>query len=227
MEALVRVDDFLTQHADAMGGAVRPSAREKFTALRHEVADHMRAQEGTRRLARTQTTVKQALRKELVEKHMRPISRMARSELRLSPRPAAFAMPALRMPYTTLVAVGYGMAEAAAPHRAALTAGGLADDFIERLISATDALRDAVSATSQVVATRVEATAMLGKHGQVARRYLSALDSVVRAAIEPDQALFDRWVNLSRVASAAVVEAVGEGARPQGQEGSGSATPAL
>ena len=224
--AFDRVDEFLTQHADALVGAVRPSAREKFSALRLGIGDHMRAQEANRRMARTQASIKRTLRKELVEKHIRPISRMAKSELRLSPRPAALAMPSHNSSYTRLIATGFGMAEAAAPHRAALIAGGLADDFIERLITATDALRDAASASSQVVATHVEATAMLRKHGQVARRYLSALDSVVRAAIEPDQALYDRWVNLSRVASAAVGEAVGAGAGPQGQEGSGSATPA-
>ena len=227
IEALDRVDEFLTLHADALEGTVLPTARAKLSAVRLDLVSHMKAQAATTRVGLNRTEMKRRLQRTLVEDHLRPIAAMAQSELDLSPRPAAFAVPHERARNAILVAAGYGLAEAATPHREALVAGGLKEDFIEQLIAATDALRDAASAAGQVVGARVEATALLKQRGRMARRYLRALDRIVRSGIKPHQALFGQWVRVSRVVSVAVTTAADVPGSGSGEGEGGDVAPVL
>jgi hypothetical protein len=224
---LHRVDDFLSLYRVELEGTVLPAARLKLAAVRDALEAEMKAQDGSARAALDRMEVKDRLRRTLVDSHMRPIAAMARSEVERASRPAALKVATSVNRYGTLIAAGYGMAQAAAPHREALVAGGLKEDFIERLIAATNALRDADSAAAQVVGARVEATALLKERGRAARRYLHALDRIIRSEIQPDQALFGRWVSVSRVASVAataVANAPGSGSGTP-QEGSGVSDP--
>jgi hypothetical protein len=91
------------------------------------------------------------------------------------------------------------MAEVARQHEQAFVTAGIRPDFIDRLIAATDAVRDSESAKSQIVALRVEATAGLHRQIREARRYLRALDGFVRAALKAEDGLLARWTHLSRV----------------------------
>jgi hypothetical protein len=211
-DALDRVDEFLRQHRAVVAGPVTESALARFGSLRERLVGHMKTQAAARQLVRERTQQKRQLRRVAVEEHMRPITLLAQAELGASP--ATFRVPRMNARFGEVVATGYGLAEAATPHKEALVAAGLREDFIERLVAATDALRDATRARSDVAAQRTEATALLEKDGRLARLRLRALDIAIRSAIKPDQPLYDRWVNLSRVASTAAT-AVASDATPK------------
>ncbi len=135
---------------------------------------------------------------------MRPVALMARSVLKVDPVPAAFLLPSRNGRSSAIIAAGYGMAEAAKDHEAALSAAGLRPDFIVALVGATDALRDAVNAKAQTIALRMEATAGLRQDAREARRYLRALDAMVRAVIGSEEGLLARWLKVRRVDSVVV-----------------------
>ncbi len=211
IEALDRVDEFLSQNTAVLETTLAATARRKFTALRERMVTHMKSQDGTKRVAHSQVNAKSEVRDRLIDDHMRPLVLVARVELAVRPTPPAFLLPSRKGRYATIIAAGYGMAQAAEPYREAFAAAGLNADFIERLVEATDALRDSVAAKSEVTARRVEATAGLRKDGRSARRYLWVVDSLVRRAIRTEGALLSKWEHVSRVAAVAAAAAESAG----------------
>ena len=177
------------------------AAHRHLAASRERMAQHVTAQESWTREHLDGVAAKQALREVLVRDHIRPIAAIGRSLL-----PEVGELRALRVPdgrgsYVALVAAAYGLAEVAKKHEAALVAAGRPTGFIEELVAATDALRDAQNATRQVKAQRVKATAQLGEEAKVARRGLDLVDTLVRANAKGNRALLARWTHIRRVAS--------------------------
>ena len=202
IQALDRVEDFLDDNREVMDGALTDEARAFFTANREKMVQYMKAQETYARSTKFGITSKHALRAALVRKHMRPIAAVARLVLPDARELSALTVTSRRRPFVSLVAAGYGMAEAAKVHESALRTAGLAPDFIASLLAATDALRDALSGATQTSGLRVEASAGLRKQGRYVRKVIRALDALVRAAIGEDDVLLERWEHIRRVTSA-------------------------
>jgi len=173
-----------------------------------ELVEHMKAQDTFKRSMHTTVAAKRVLREDLIRTHMTPLSVVSRTLLTSADDVSAFRVPARTRPFAAFVAAGYGMADAAKRNEPALLAGGLSSGFIDKLLGATDALRDSLNAKSQTNALQVEATAGLRKAGRVGRNAIRVLNALVRAAVKDDNTLLDRWTNISRVAVAATSAAV-------------------
>src|SRR5688572_9517090 len=139
IEALDRVGDFVTHNEPVVARALTDNARARLTSLQDRLLSHMKTQAAAQQVVRDRTRIKHELRRAVVEEHMQPISLLAQAELGL---PATtFRVPSVRTKFSDVVAAGYGMAEAAAKYKDGLVAAGLPEDFLERLVAATDALR--------------------------------------------------------------------------------------
>jgi hypothetical protein len=203
IEALTRVEDFLEENRPVMESAITPVAHQQFSASRAAMEQHMTLQDSWSRGRRHMVAAKRTLRERLIRKHMRPIGVVARTQLAQIEDLAALVPPRRNKQFTGLVAAGYGMAEAARRHEATFLAAGLPTDFLEKLVRATDALKDAISLGGQNLARQTRATAGLTKAGRTARDTLRVLDSLVRAAVEKDDVLLDQWTTISRVVAVA------------------------
>jgi hypothetical protein len=218
-EALDHIDEFLASNHEAMNGALTAEARAFFSSNREKLERYMNAQEAHARGAQFGIVAKQKLRKELVRKHMRPITAIAGVVLSDAREIGALAVPTRGRSYASVVTAAYGMAEAAKVHEAALRNAGLPADFIAKLVGAADALRVAAKGSKDTSGLRVEARAAAAKQARLVRRFLRGLDALVRAAIGDDGGLLERWTHISRVASRAV------SSRPQ-QEAQNAEAPA-
>jgi hypothetical protein len=90
------------------------------------------------------------------------------------------------------------MAEAARKYEPTFLTAGLPPDFIAQLVAATDALREAMNAQSQLRAQRVQATTGLVEEARIARGALRVLDVLVRSKVKEKEVLA-RWRQLRRV----------------------------
>jgi hypothetical protein len=207
-EALERVNDFLEQNREVLGALIPASAQENFRASRTQLVEHMKAQDSFQRSTHTSVKAKREFREELIRNHMIPLSVVSRTRLAGSNDVNAFRLLSRSRPFAAFVVAGYGMADAAARNEPALLAGGLPSGFIDNLIRATDALRDALTAKTEIKARQVEATAGLRKAGRIGRNAIRVLNALVRSALKDENTLLDRWTNISRVATAATSAAV-------------------
>ncbi len=224
-EALDRVDEFLEQNREVLGAVVTASAQENFRASRTQLVEHMKAQDSFQRRTHTTVAAKRVLREELIRNHMTPLAVVSRTHLAGSSDANAFRLLSRSRPFAAFVVAGYGMADAATGNEPALLAGGLPSGFIDRLIGATDALRDAVNAKSETNARQVEATAGLRKAARIGRSAIRVLIALVRSTLKDENTLLDRWTNISRVAAAATSAAVATPARDTPVVTSGTITP--
>ena len=198
IQALDRVEDYLTQHPDAMQGVVNAEAHQYLSASRDRMVERMKAQNAFDRVARSGTVTTETLREQLLREHMRPISVVAQSRLSTVGELGTLTLSARKARLGSLVSAGYGMAEAARKYEQTFLTAGLPPDFIARLLATTEALREAMNAQSQLRAQRVQATTGITEEARIARGALRVLDVLVRARVREKEVLA-RWRQLRRV----------------------------
>ena len=215
IDALDRVEDFIARNTGVMNAVITSVAHQNFSASRARMVEFMKEQNEHTRALRHGVTTLRKLRAQLVRKHLRPVSVVARAELPESTDLAALTIPWRTQQLGAIVAAAHGMARAAKTHEAAFLAAGLPEAFIEKLVAATEALKEAMNTRGRAAALAARATGGLRKEGRVARKTLRILDTLVRSAVEDDDVLVDQWQSISRVAvSATSTQAFGEEAGP-------------
>jgi len=199
LESLRAVDAFLTENAEPLGDVVHSGARRKLADALVDLDTHATDQVGSGLTAKGTTKRKEELQRKLRRRHMRPIARIARSEL-----PATTALEPLKMPQgrptpERLVAHAEGMAQAATPFADTFIEAGLPPDFIARLRTATGELRALVADRTQSRGKQRGATTGLKQKLSSARKLVHVLDAFVEAALESDEALLASWNVVKRV----------------------------
>ena len=229
IEALNRVDQFLEKNGSAMEGVVTSTAHQEFTASRNRLVEHMTSQNEHQRGIRNGVITMRALRKRLVEQHMRPIAILARAQLPVGER-SALTVPTNNRPFAAFVAAGAGMARAAKTHEAVFLAAGFPVDFIEALVAAADELNQGITSKGESVGLRAKATGGLAAEAKVARVNLKLLDVRIRGSVK-DGALLAQWRNIRRVVAAATsARVLGDGVsgsigRADASDGSSGSNP--
>jgi hypothetical protein len=201
IEALNRVEQFLSANASALDGVVTSTAHQEFSASRQRMAEHLTAQDEHQRGIRMGVMHIRALRRTLVEQHMRPIAILAKAQLPTGER-SALRVPSLNRSFAAVVAAGGGMARAARNHEAIFLAAGFPVNFIEALDAATETLKQAITGKGASVGLRVKATGGLKAEAKAARTNLKLLDVRIRASVR-DAGLLAQWRNIRRVVAAA------------------------
>jgi hypothetical protein len=222
IQALDRVEGYLTRNRDAMQGVVNAEAYQYLTASRDRMGVRMKAQDAFAREAQSSATTTAVLKEQLLREHMRPIATVARARLQAVGELGALTVSTHGKRRGTLVSAGYGMAEAARKYEQTFLTAGLPPDFIARLIAATDAFREAMTTQSQWRAQRVQATTGLVEEARVARGALQVLDALVRARVREKELLAGwrqhRRVTVPSVSSSVepVIEATSAGSNARG-----------
>lgn len=116
LQALRGVQAFIDAHADILGPVSRAGTRRKFDAQVAALREHVETQSGSDMVARGGTRKLCALRRALIDDHMRPIACIAAAELRSVPEFHPFRVPAARPTTERLYAAALGMVDAAEPH---------------------------------------------------------------------------------------------------------------
>ena len=142
---------------------------------------------------------KKALRKVLVEHHMRPIAKTARALSPDVPAISELQMPKHELGSQRLVNAARAMRDAAAPHGDVFIQHGQAPDFLDELGNAAKALEDAVVARKEANRRLVGATEGVQAAVQLGRRAVQLIDAVVRPALLDNPTLLAEWKNAKRV----------------------------
>jgi hypothetical protein len=193
LESLRAVDKFLNDNAEQLGDVVHSGARRKLAEALAELDTYATDQVGSGLTAKGGTKVKYELQRRLRRRHMRPIARIARSELAASTELDPLKMPKGRPTAAKLVALAGGMAQAAAPFADTFISAGLPPDFIARLNAATSELATVVADRAQNQGKQSGATTGLKQKLSSARRLVHVLDAFVDAALEGNEALLAGW----------------------------------
>lgn len=164
--------------------------------------------------------------------HINPLVKVAQLAVPDVAELTAVQIPPTRSNNTELATKAIAMANAVEAFEGPLTAAGLRADFRPRMIAAAKALLDAVGGKKGHRRGRVGATGAIEKQVEVCRRVVTAVDSLVKAAVPEHDQLLVEWAAVVRdvrrsLASSSDAEvapptAIGEEAPPGAQ-----AAPAL
>ncbi|MEO7963263.1 MAG: hypothetical protein ABIT38_05065 [Gemmatimonadaceae bacterium] len=196
---LRRILDFLqrTQPASEMGELTTHITQ--LAALTDELSDLAIEQETRRRQGRAGTsTLRRQLRAAKFE-YMRPVWRMARV---LFPDDAtargAMSVPAKLFRPEHVISALHGMAATAEAHKAAFTAGGFIEDFIDRMHGAADSIKSAVDARSRDYGRSAAASGGSVRLAQRGRAMVRLIDAMVGPRLQGNPELFAEWRSLLR-----------------------------
>ena len=199
LESLRSVEKFLDDNAERLADVVDTGARRKLDELLAELATHATDQVGDNLGSQGAMKMTRMLKRRLRRWHMRPIARIARSDLPVTSAVEPLKMPKGKPTAERLVAYAEGMAQAAAPFSDTFVSAGLPSDFIARLKAATNALRAAVNDRLQHRGRQVGATTGLKQKLSSARKLVHVLDVFVETALDGDDALLAGWNMVKRV----------------------------
>src|SRR5690242_4788057 len=195
IEAVSGADIFLGQYKDRLAG-VDPAEFEHAQQRVAEVLARLRAHAveqdvGARRKI-GETALQKQLRIEISEAWLRPIARIARSNVRKVPEYAALQSPKPAKGYAFALSART-FADAAAAHRDSLVAYGLPKSFLEDLKKAIERYGASLSERDHWQVQRVGATKGLESEASDARIVLAVLDANIGRWAKEDEELLRVW----------------------------------
>ena len=201
MDSLVRVRSFLDAHPTT-GTLSYASAREMLEDVVQRTREYAGAQLSGRELSRAEVRRQADQISLILDRHMRPIVTIARSQI--APEadvglPAALRMPRMPIGPTKALAACDGMIEAARQFEAVFIANGLPTDFLAQFVSARDALERVMGERATQIGTHVTARAGLQVQLRRGRRAVDRLDAIVRASFRGDFTTLSAWRGAKRV----------------------------
>jgi hypothetical protein len=197
-----RVEEFLAAHnlndAPANLGRQATELKDVMEQLSREALD----QEAAFRLTKAQTKHQRELRRILWDRHMLPISRIARDVFGLQGMDRALRMPHVTSANERVVAAAGAMAEAAERQQAAFVEHGVAMDFVAQLRSAAAELATAMGSRDGNQRRRVEATRNVRQLVKRGRRALRLLNAILQVRLADDPSRLAAWDNVRAVKEA-------------------------
>lgn len=189
-----RVQEFLTTNP-VDGTAVKLQVLDQVV---QEMTSKGEEQDASDRLARGVTARQAALRDALRNRHMAPISRIARRVFEVPEIRAKFLLPRKRDDNVAVLNSARGMAQVAEQHAAVFTQEGLPAEFLAQFRSAIDELAATLITRDQSQNRRKssrEALARLVKRGVAA---IDVLDAIVTPRLESQPDLLATWDSVKR-----------------------------
>jgi hypothetical protein len=226
LNALVRAQQFLDAHADALSG-VNTSARKQLDDVVKQLSDYSVTQDSASRGSRGETARQHALRVALRRSYMRPVSKLAQLKLRTVPEFAALTLPPTTTPPQRLVATAYAMADAAGVHAQVFVDNGLPPTFVDDLRAAAAAVSTSIAGRGQLQGRRAGATVGLLEEEKRGRIILQVLDALILAHLAGNLPVIAEWTSAKMVRQKAGSASGSSTTAPAPvQSAGGSATPA-
>ena len=204
-QSLRRVQQFLTDHADAVPTANASDSRRQLDSA-VAVLDAATVEQGTHeREIRGEVRRRHQLERTLVRKYMTPLAKFARASLTGVPEYAALTPSARSLARERLVRAAQSMVSAAQKYAPARASAKFPADFLTQLRNAAGAVEASVGAST---AKQVAAALAQG------RRAVLALDSLVSHLILGHERLEREWRAAKRVRQSSATEAGTAPAKP-------------
>lgn len=198
-DMLCRVQQFVTDHAAALGQITQSSARRQLDALVLAMSNSAEVAVTSRMMAKGESANTHALRRELRMNHMRQIAAIARAELREVPQFEALRWPSDNESTPRLVLRARAMAAVAREHAEVFLEHQLPVNFAEQLLAAADALDASVQERSADLRDAAGAYGLLAASRSRAPHVVRVLNAQVEKALAGDAALLDQWRFAKRV----------------------------
>ena len=199
LQSLRSAQAFIDTNADALSPTVMNGTKAKLDNTIASLTTHATNQTGDHLLGMGLTRTKRTLRTTLIKKHMKPIARIARAELRDTPELEALRMPKSGLGAVRLAAHADGMARAAEPFSATFIDWGLSPNFIVELRQAASALLASIDDRTVARGNRRGATIGIKQQLRVARFAVGVLDALIKSELHDDPVLLQQWIHVSRV----------------------------
>ena len=204
-DMLRRVQQFLDGSAAALGAVNATAARKELDALVAEMGVSESAQATSALNAKSHTAAQAALRRDLVNHHMRPIATIAAAHLRTVPGFKALQLPRRDVKVAVLVQDATAMAEAARANQAVFVKNGRSEHFADALLAAAAAVRASIDARGSYITSKAEARDGLKVTAARAHVILRLLDAQVRSALVDDPKALAGWNSAKRIGRGKVV----------------------
>ncbi len=206
LHALQDIQRFADAHAERLGAVNRSRARAELDELLATLQASAARQREEAERAVARTAKKLAAKEQLLVWHMRPIVAIARSQLVASPMATELKAPKGYVRDMKLLEAGALMVLVCGRYRKALVRAGLAEDFIQQLSTAVDALREVTDTRELAALQRLGATTEIQQSLARSRAVVRVLDALVMANAGADRAFIAAW-KLARQGRAAEVAA--------------------
>ncbi len=193
-----RVRDFLAANPVVGTAGELGKQSQVLDEVIEQLAHSGEEQDANVRQSLLETRRQKALRDTLREKHMAPISRIARNVYGVPGMENALFMPKLRADSEALVDAARGMAQAAARDPRIFTDHGLAASFLDNLRSATDAIANAIPNRVDHRRRKTIATKTVAELVKRGRNAVRLLDAIVAPRLAGDPELLASWNTLKR-----------------------------
>jgi hypothetical protein len=199
IEAYQRVQDFLATYP-APAPASYAGPKQVLDDVVARLTSHSSAQVSGHQLSRSELKRQKALERNLRDRHMRPIVRIARMAIEPEPGIAEkLTMPPTSVGFLKLIAAAQAMRQAAAPYQATFVQNGLPENFLEQFAESETALSNAVVLRGRNIGTKAGAGAGLALQLSRGRKAVEALDSIVIIAFNADPVVLAAWRVAKRV----------------------------
>jgi len=193
-----RVQEFLSTNPVAGAAGELGKQARVLAEVIQKISQDGEEMDASARLSRAETTRQRALRTTLRDRHMQPISRIARLVYGIPGMDRAFYMPRNRADNDALLAAARGMAQAAAKHPDVFVEHGLPTTFIDDLRGATSELADALGARVENQRRRTVAVQSLTQQVKRGVTAVLMLDAVVTPRLTDDPELLASWQTVKR-----------------------------
>ena len=204
-DMLRRVRQFLDDFAAKLQVVNATAARRELDQLVEEMAIDERIQAISTLNAKGESAVQEALRRDLVNHHMRPVATIAAAHLRAVPSFKALRPRTNGVKVAVLVQNAIAMAEAAREYQQVFVENGCPDDFADALVAAAQAVRGSIDARAKWIANRAGARGGLKATASRAHQVLRILNVQVQNALKDDPKALAGWKSAKRIGQGKVV----------------------
>jgi hypothetical protein len=199
LDRLVRVQQFLDRHADAIGDLSRSGTRTELDELLRDLDLRAATQNAAIETRPMLTARLQATRRALHSEHLYPIAAVAAASLRRFPALRRVRLPRNGWTDDLLYQTARSFVAIAGEHRHVFRDQCFPEDFVEQLDAAAEALMAVRAEQCTFGIERSSATAEITRLCSRANPLIKALDAVVRLRIRGDAAVMAEWQSVLRL----------------------------
>jgi hypothetical protein len=199
LDSLSRVGNFKTSHADVLGGLTDSPASKQLDAALATTIAHVNSQASADRMLAGQMASQKAISKELITKHMQPITKFARAKLRGLPEVTALTNPGRSGSPNPLLRAARSMATTAATYQSQLVEAGFPADTVVQLTTAADSLGAVMAQREQAKNVRVTSTTGIHETLIAGRDAVKLLGAAIHRQFSSDATFLAGWRTASRV----------------------------
>jgi hypothetical protein len=194
-----RVQEFLANQPITDSPAAYGKQLTELDSVVSQLSKETLDQEAGYRLTTAESARQRGLRHALWDRHMLPVSRVAREVFDLTGMDRALRLPKRTAAHESLVVSAGAMAEAAESRLPVFIEHGLSQDFATQFRAAAAALDKSLGARDSTRRRRVTATAAVKDQLKRGQRAVRLLDAILKPKLSSNPDLLAAWNNVRKL----------------------------